>query len=149
MTAAVRSAARRMYSASARTAGTRPLWQGLDNLDQAKSNYGAIVYNKAPAVLKQLEYLVGDSAFQAGVRRFLGRYSYGNARWRNLLAAIGTAAGRPLDGFGQQFMLRAGMPVVEQRLEVRDGRILRLALAQSPAVSACELRRVETSASAP
>ena len=44
-----------------RTAGTRPLWQELDNLDQAKSNYGAIVYNKAPAVLKQLEYLVGDS----------------------------------------------------------------------------------------
>ncbi len=25
------------------TAGTRPLWQALDNLDQAKSNYGAIV----------------------------------------------------------------------------------------------------------
>jgi len=131
-----------------RTAGTRPLWQELDNLDQAKSNYGAIVYNKAPAVLKQLEYLVGDSAFQAGVRRFLSRYSYGNAGWRDLLGAIGTAAGRPLEGFGRQFMLRAGMPVVEQRLEVRDGRILRLALAQSPAVSACELHRAGTSANA-
>ena len=131
-----------------RTAGTRPLWQPLDNLDQAKSNYGAIVYNKAPAVLRQLEYLVGDSAFQAGVRRFLGRYAYGNAGWRDLVGAIGTAAGRPLDGFGRQFMLRAGMPVLEQRLELRDGRIVRLALAQSPAVSACELRRVGTSANA-
>ena len=49
-----------------RTEGTRPLWQTLANLDQAKSNYGAIVYNKAPAVLKQLEYLVGDDAFQRG-----------------------------------------------------------------------------------
>ena len=55
------------------TAGTRPLWQELDNLDQAKSNYGAIVYNKAPAVLKQLEYLVGEGAFQKGVQRFLAR----------------------------------------------------------------------------
>ena len=61
------------------TAGTRPLWQALDNLDQAKSNYGAIVYNKAPAVLKQLDYLVGDAAFQAGVRAFLERHAYGNA----------------------------------------------------------------------
>ena len=48
------------------TAGTRPLWQELANLDQAKSNYGAIVYNKAPAVLKQLNYLVGDTAFRRG-----------------------------------------------------------------------------------
>ena len=35
---------------------------------------------------------------------------------------------RPLDGFGREFMLRAGMPVVEQRVAVRDGRIARLAL---------------------
>jgi aminopeptidase N len=115
------------------TAGTRPLWQQLDNLDQAKSNYGAIVYNKAPAVLKQLEYLVGEPAFQAGVRRFLEQHAYGNATWRDLLGAVGAASGRPLDEFGQDFMLRAGMPVVEQRVVVRDGRIVRLALAQRPA----------------
>ena len=114
------------------TAGTRPLWQALDNLSQAKSNYGAIVYNKAPGVLKQLEYLVGDSAFQAGVRSFLARYAFGNATWRDLLASVGTAAGRPLDAFGREFMLRAGMPVVEQRVLVRDGRIASLELRQRP-----------------
>ncbi len=120
------------------TAGTRPLWQELDNLDQAKSNYGAIVYNKAPSVLKQLEYLVGNMAFQGGVRRFLNRYAYANATWRDLLGAIGQAAGRSLDGFGQEFMLRAGMPVVEQRLVVRGGRIAKLELEQRPANPACD-----------
>ncbi|MEO7476002.1 MAG: M1 family aminopeptidase, partial [Gemmatimonadales bacterium] len=115
------------------TAGTRPLWQALDNLDQAKSNYGAIVYNKAPSVLKQLEYQVGDTAFQAGVRRFLQLHAYANATWRDLLGAIGRAAGRPLDEFGREFMLREGMPVVEQLVAVRDGRIARLALTQRPA----------------
>ncbi|HUR93358.1 MAG TPA: M1 family aminopeptidase [Gemmatimonadales bacterium] len=117
------------------TAGTRPLWQELANLDQAKSNYGAIVYNKAPGVLKQLEYLVGDPAFQAGVRGFLCRYAYGNADWRELLGAVGAAARRPLDGFGREFMVRAGLPVVEQRLSVREGRIARLALEQRAASS--------------
>jgi aminopeptidase N len=116
------------------TPGTRPLWQALDNLDQAKSNYGAIVYNKAPSVLKQLDHLVGDSAFQLGVRRFLELHAYGSADWRDLLGAIGSAAGRPLDRFGRDFMLRPGVPVVEQRVSVRDGRIARLALAQTPAV---------------
>ncbi len=115
------------------TDGTRPLWQELANLDQAKSNYGAIVYNKAPSVRKQLEYLVGEPAFQAGVRGFLDRHAYGNATWRDLLGAVGQAAKRPLDGFGRDFMLRPGMPVVEQRLALRGGRIERLELAQRPA----------------
>ena len=115
------------------TAGTRPLWQELENLAQAKSNYGAIVYNKAPAVLKQLEYLVGDTAFQQGVRRFLEKHSYANATWQDLLGAIGEAAGRDLTQFGRDFMLRPGMPVVQQQLDVKNGKIRRLALKQRPA----------------
>src|SRR5437660_7702562 len=73
------------------SAGTTPVWQQLANLDQAKSNYGAIVYNKAPGILKQLNYLVGDSAFRAGVHDFLLAHSYGNATWQDLLGAIGKA----------------------------------------------------------
>jgi len=77
---------------------------------------------------------VGDNAFQDGVRRFLHRYAYANATWRDLLRSIGQAAGRSVDGFGQEFMLRAGMPVVEQRLTMRHGRIAQLELEQRPAV---------------
>ncbi|HEU5218952.1 MAG TPA: M1 family aminopeptidase [Gemmatimonadales bacterium] len=115
------------------TTGTTPLWQTMSNLDKAKSAYGAIVYNKAPSVLKQLNYLVGDSAFRNGVRAFLSARSYGNATWQDLLGAIGGASGQPLTDFGKNFMLRPGMPVVESRLVVRDGRIVRLDLVQRPA----------------
>lgn len=115
------------------TTGTTPLWQELDNLDQAKSAYGAIVYNKAPGVLKQLNYLVGEKAFRAGVRQFLNDHAYGNATWRDLLGAIGRADGRSLDAFGRNFMLRPGMPEVQQRLSVRDGKIVKLELVQHPA----------------
>jgi aminopeptidase N len=115
------------------TAGTTPVWQALANLDQAKSNYGPIVYNKAPSVLRQLEYLVGPAAFQRGVQAFLRTHAYGNATWQALLASIGTASGRDLTAWGRQWMLRPGMPVVRQELTVRDGRITRLALVQRPA----------------
>ena len=115
------------------TAGTTPVWQALGNLDQAKSNYGPIVYNKAPAVLRQLEYLVGERAFQRGVQQFLRRHAYGNATWPALLQAIGGAAGRDLGEWGRQWMLRPGMPVITQQLEVHGGRITRLRLVQRAA----------------
>ena len=117
------------------TAGTTAIWQPLDNLDQAKSNYGAIVYNKAPGVLKQLNYLVGDSAFRRGVHDFLVAHRYGNATWRDLLSAIGHAGGRSLDAWGRAYILRPGMPVIEQQLDLADGRVRRLALVQHPARS--------------
>ena len=119
------------------TTGTTPLWQAMGNLDLAKSAYGAIVYNKAPSVLKQLNYLVGDTVFQRGVRQFLSAHAYSNATWRDLLGSIGGAWGHDLlGGFGQNFMLRPGMPVVESRLTVRGGKVASLTLAQRPAQAA-------------
>ena len=115
------------------TAGTTPVWQQLANLDQAKSNYGAIVYNKAPGILKQLNYLVGDSAFRTGVHNFLIAHAYSNATWQDLLSSIGAAAGRPLVDWGRQYILRPGMPILEQRLSVANGKITRLTLIQHPA----------------
>lgn len=115
------------------TAGTTPIWQQLANLDQAKSNYGAIVYDKAPGVLKQLNYLVGDTAFRAGLHNFLIAHAYGNATWQDLLGAIGQAAHRDLTDWGKQYILRPGMPVIEQRLDVANGKIKRLMLVQHPA----------------
>ena len=119
------------------TPGTTPVWQELPNLDQAKSNYGAIVYNKAPSVLKQLEYLVGPRAFQAGVSAFLKQHAYGNATWRELLAAIGQAAGRDLTAWGEAYFLRPGMPIVEQQhvIDSRDGGFTGVRLVQKPAQS--------------
>src|SRR5690606_20568765 len=90
---------------------------------------------KAPSVLKQLNYLVGDEPFRDGLRGFVKRYAYGNATWRDLLDAIATPARRPLGPWGDDYILRPGMPVLEQRLEVRDGKVARFALVQRPARS--------------
>ena len=116
-----------------RTEGTTPIWQSLSNLDQAKSNYGAIVYNKAPGVIKQLNYLVGDSAFRRGLHEYLTRHAYGNATWRDLLASVGAAAKRPLEKWGESYILRPGMPIVEQHVVLQDGRLHALSLSQHPA----------------
>ncbi|MDB4906681.1 MAG: hypothetical protein JWO05_1465 [Gemmatimonadetes bacterium] len=114
--------------------GTTPVWQELANLDQAKSNYGPIVYQKAPSILKQLNYLVGDTAFRDGLRAYVKAHAYGNATWRDLLSAVGRAGHQDLTAWGRQYILRAGMPVVTQSV-VRTAQGWRLELTQQPAQS--------------
>src|SRR5690606_29742362 len=114
------------------TEGTTADWQQLANLDQAKSNYGPIVYNKAPGIRKQLEYLVGEQDFQRGVRAFLAEHSMGNADWGELLQAIGKASGRSLEDWGANYLLRRGMPVLEPSMVVSSGGA-RFSVSQLPA----------------
>ncbi|MEP6691611.1 MAG: M1 family aminopeptidase [Gemmatimonadaceae bacterium] len=113
--------------------GTTPVWQALGNLDQAKSNYGAIVYNKAPGVLKQLNSLVGDKAFRAGLRDYLVRHAYGNATWRDLLDAVGRAAHRDLGEWGRQYIQRPGMPVISQDVARQANGVVAITLRQRAA----------------
>ena len=54
-----------------RTAGTNAIRQPLDNLKDAGTLYGAIIYQKAPVVMRQLEALMGADAFRDGLREYL------------------------------------------------------------------------------
>jgi len=119
------------YRADA-TSGTQALWQPLDNLDAAKSNYGPIVYNKAPAVIKQLAFLVGEDGFRRGLHDFLKAHAYGNATWQELLGAIGKASGVDLGAFGRHYMLRPGLPRVDTDLRLAGDKITALTLNQRP-----------------
>ncbi|HEY4659687.1 MAG TPA: M1 family aminopeptidase, partial [Gemmatimonadaceae bacterium] len=57
-----------------RTAGTNAIRQRLDNLSDAGSLYGAIIYQKAPIVMRQLEMMVGEDRFRDGLREYLGAH---------------------------------------------------------------------------
>ena len=70
------------------TQGTTPIFQNIANLKDAKSAYGAIVYQKAPAVLKQLEFRIGHDAFRQALRSYLKQNAYRNAEWSDLIAAF-------------------------------------------------------------
>lgn len=94
------------------TAGTVPVYQELPNMADAKSNYGPIVYNKAPAVLRALHDWIGNHGFQDGVRQFLRDYGWANARWDALIAAMESASATKLDTWSSRWLLTAGMPKI-------------------------------------
>ncbi len=104
-----------------RSGGTHPIRQELPNLADAGSLYGAIIYRKAPAVLRQLEALTGEEAFRAGVRDYLRGAPWGNAGWTDLVAALDPHADLDVAAWSRVWVEEAGRPTVRARLEPAEG----------------------------
>jgi aminopeptidase N len=110
------------------TQGTTPIFQNIANLKDAKSAYGAIVYEKAPAVLKQLNYFLDEDNFRQGLRLYLKEHAYANAEWANLVRAFeaaGDQAGHHQDvqAWAKSWITRRGMPEVTVDYSCKDGKI--------------------------
>ena len=117
------------------TRGTTPIWQRLPNLSAAKSAYGNIVYSKAPGVLRQAEFYLGEDAFRRAVQAFVHTHAYGAADWNDLVRAFEAASGRKLGAWANAWVKRRGMPTVEAKWDVDGaGRIKRFVLSQSDAL---------------
>jgi aminopeptidase N len=113
------------------TRGTTPIYQALPNLASAKSAYGNIVYSKAPAVLRQAEFYVGEAAFRDGVRSFLRRHAFGAADWGDLVQALERASSQDLSRWATAWVTRRGMPRVRVSWETGpDGKVTEALLTQ-------------------
>jgi aminopeptidase N len=95
------------------THGTTPIYQRIDNLKDAKSAYGAIVYQKAPSLLRVLAFHIGEDHFREGVRLFLREHAYANAEWSDLIGAFSRASGTNLNPWASAWVEQRGMPQVE------------------------------------
>lgn len=93
-----------------RTAGANPIRQELGNLRDAGSLYGAIIYQKAPIVMKQLERLVGEETLRQGLKTYLDRFRYGNATWPELIAILDELSSEDLTSWSRDWVERPGRP---------------------------------------
>jgi aminopeptidase N len=95
------------------TKGTTPVYQEVRNLKDAKSAYGAIVYAKAPGLLRYLSFLLGEKAFRDGVRLFLKKHAYANAEWSDLIHAFEQTSGQSLEHWAAAWVKQRGMPQID------------------------------------
>ncbi len=95
------------------TQGTTPIYQDIPNLKDAKSAYGAIVYSKAPGVIKQLAFVLGDDRFRDGLRLYLKEHIYANAEWADLVHAFERVSKQSLGNWADAYIRRRGMPQVD------------------------------------
>lgn len=96
-----------------RTKGANPIRQYLPNLNEAGQMYGAIIYNKAPIMMRQLEYLLGEQAFQAGIREYLNTFSNKNAAWPALIDILDKRTPEDLKSWSKVWVNSPGRPQFE------------------------------------
>ncbi|WP_299700759.1 M1 family aminopeptidase [uncultured Pontibacter sp.] len=106
-----------------RTAGANPIRQDLANLQDAGTLYGHIIYHKAPIMMRQLERLMGEKAFQEGLRVYLKKYAFGNATWPQLIEILDARTPTDLQTWNQVWVNEPGRPVFDYDLQVEDGKI--------------------------
>ena len=112
------------------TFGTTPIYQDIGNLNAAKSAYGAIVYAKAPGMLKQLWYVLGDDHFRDGLRSYLKENAYANAEWSDLVHAFEQSSGRSLEKWAAVWIRKRGMPEVDVAWSCSGNKMQSLTLTQ-------------------
>ena len=131
------------------TQGTTPIYQDIPNLDDAKSAYGAIVYSKAPAVLRQLNYILGEPAFRRGLQLYLAGHKYGNATWADLIDAFQSASAqqgtpRNLSSWADMWIRHRGMPRIDTAWSCSGSRLTKLTLTQTPVLGGDDVWPIAT-----
>ncbi len=93
-----------------RTQGTHAIKQELANLQDAGSLYGAIIYHKAPIVMRKLERKIGAGVMRQGLQQYLNDFAFKNATWDDLIAILDSASQEDVTQWSNEWVKMAGMP---------------------------------------
>ena len=114
-----------------RTEGANPIRQPLDNLQEAGSLYGNIIYQKAPVVMRHLEAILGEDNFRDGLREYLKGHQFGNATWTDLIDVLDRRTPVDLKQWSHAWVDEPGRPTITTDLEIKNGKIAKLAFHQA------------------
>src|SRR5688500_20847 len=92
--------------------------------------YGAIIYQKAPIVMRHLEALLGNDNFRDGLREYLKAHAFGNATWADLIEVLERRTPIDLRQWSHAWVDQPGRPIIDTHLTMSDGKITRLAFVQ-------------------
>jgi aminopeptidase N len=101
-----------------RSEGTHPIRQELENLNEAGSLYGAIIYQKAPIVMRQLEYVIGAEQLRDGLRAYLKQFQFANATWLDLVQLLDERSDRDVAAWSGAWVEGSGRPTIRTSLQI-------------------------------
>ncbi|MGI9263266.1 MAG: M1 family metallopeptidase, partial [Woeseiaceae bacterium] len=96
-----------------RTAGANAIRQELGNLNEAGQMYGAIIYNKAPIMMRKLEKMIGEDIFREGLQEYLSTYAFDNATWPALIEILDAKSDEDLATWSADWVNTPGRAAVE------------------------------------
>lgn len=93
-----------------RTEGANPIQKELNNMLNAGSLYGNIIYHKAPIIFKNLEFFMGEDAMKKSIRKYLSDFAYSNASWFDLADIFQQFTDFDLTDFSHDWIETPGLP---------------------------------------
>jgi puromycin-sensitive aminopeptidase len=105
-------------------ASTHPIRTEVRNADEATENFDVITYEKGGAMLRMIEGYLGEDSFRDGIRAYMRKHAFANARADDLWDALAEASGVPVRDVANAWISKGGFPLVDVR---RDGRKVSLA----------------------
>jgi len=113
-----------------RTQGTNAIRQNLDNLKNAGSLYGRIIYNKAPIMMRQLEYILGKEAFKEGMQAYIKTYANGNADWNELVSILDKKSPKDIKKWSEVWVNASGRPLISDEIAYKEGKVSSFKISQ-------------------
>ncbi|MEE8426492.1 MAG: aminopeptidase N [Woeseiaceae bacterium] len=110
---------------------THPVETPVPDTESVGANFDMISYAKGAAVLRQIEFRLGQDVFRRGINTYLERHAEGNAELQDFVVALAEASGTDLDVWAQEWLHTAGANTVEARYSCTDGLVTDFALLQS------------------
>jgi aminopeptidase N len=104
-----------------RTTGANSIRQHLQNLNEAGQMYGAIIYNKAPIMMRHLEEMIGEEMFREGMQEYLGTFAFGNATWPELVEILDRKSDEDLQAWSETWVDTPGRAGIEAQWETGGG----------------------------
>jgi aminopeptidase N len=93
-------------------ATTRPIRSKAATSAQINELFDGIAYGKTAAVLRMLESYTGEEAFRDGIRAYIKKYAFDNARAEDFWTTMAQVSKKPIDKIMPTFVDQAGAPLV-------------------------------------
>ena len=108
---------------------SHPIEIPVKNPQEIREIFDHITYNKGSAVNRMLEHFLGEDKFRAGLRKYLKRYSYKNAKTVDLWKALEEVSRQPVRKIMAGFTKQEGYPAIsaalgKQGLEIEQRRFI-------------------------
>jgi aminopeptidase N len=109
-----------MY-ADARTL-SHPIKQRIADESEAAIAFDEITYAKGAAIVRVIENYLGETAFGAGIRRYMKEHAYSNATTEDLWTALEKASGEQVAPIARSYTDQAGVPLIIADEKCAEGR---------------------------
>ncbi len=92
---------------------THPIDVKVRKPSEIREIFDGISYEKGGCVLRMLEYYVGENNFRKGLKHYLTKHKFGNAKGDELWESIGKISKKPIQAIMKTWIKQEGFPVVE------------------------------------